>query len=81
MTRVIADESLKAKLKNFSESLEICDESGKVIGHFEPVLDAKKLREIYDRAKTQFIEEELEEARRRPVWYTTAEVLERLRSL
>ena len=79
MTRVIADEGLKARLKDFSESLEICDESGHVLGYFQPVMIHD--REIYDWAKKEFTEEELELARQSTEWYTTEEVLEHLRSL
>ena len=81
MTRVIADEGLKAKLKDFSEGLEICDASGKLVGYFQPILNPNDHRELYDWAKAQFTEEELELARKDPVMYTTAEVLEYLRSL
>ena len=79
MTRVIADEGLKAKLKDFSEYLEICDESGRIVGCFQPM--PVHDREIYDWAKAAFTNEEIELAKQDPVMYTTAEVLEYLRSL
>lgn len=81
MTRLIADEQLKARLAGFAETVEICDESGQVVGHFQPVEAPVSEREIYDWAKTAFTEEELEEGRNSPIWYTTQEILERLRSL
>jgi hypothetical protein len=83
MTRVIADQGLKAKLKDFSESLEIYDESGKIVGYFQPLPVPIHDREIYDWAKAEFAkdEAELEKARQDPVMYTTQEVLEHLRSL
>ncbi len=65
MTSVIADEGLKSKLKGFSESLEIRDESGSVVGYFQPA--PINDHEIYERAKAEFTEEELEAARRDPV--------------
>jgi hypothetical protein len=83
MTRVIADEGLKARFKDFAESLEIYDESGKCVGYFQPAPVPNHDREIYDWAKAEFAkaEQELEEARQDTVMYTTQEVLERLRSL
>jgi hypothetical protein len=81
MTRVIADEGLKARLKDFSESLEICDESGNLVGYFQPLPTPIHDREIYDWAKKEFTEEELERARQSTEWYTTEQVLEYLRSL
>lgn len=81
MTRVIADENWKAGLRSFAEPLGICDESGRILGFFQPAIDPETLREVYDWAKTAFTEEELEEARRSTVWYTTGQVLGHLRSL
>ena len=49
MTRVIADEGLKAKLKDFTEGLEIYNESGKFVGFFRPV--PVEDREVYERGK------------------------------
>ena len=83
MTRVIADEGLKARLKDFAESLEIVDDSGRVLGLFQPLPSPIHDREMYDWAKAEFAKDEaaLEEARQSPIWYTTAEVLEQLRAL
>jgi hypothetical protein len=79
MTRVIADQGIKVKFKDFSEVLEVCDESGKLVGYFQPV--PVHDREVYDWAKAEFAKEDLTEARQSTVWYTTEEVLEHLRSL
>ncbi len=81
MTRVIADEHLKDRLKSSEEQLEICDENGRILGVFQPILHPDNHRELYDWAKAQITEEELERARNSPKWYTTAEILEHLRSL
>jgi hypothetical protein len=37
MTRVYLDESLRTKLFNLQQPLEICDETGKVVGLFAPM--------------------------------------------
>jgi hypothetical protein len=71
MTRVIADEPLKDRLKSSIEPLEICDEAEEVFGLFRPFPDPNNLREVSDWAKTAFTEQELEEARRSTVWDTT----------
>jgi hypothetical protein len=39
MTKVIVDEVLRTKLHNLTEPLELCDESGRVLGQVFPVLD------------------------------------------
>lgn len=79
MTRVIADDGLKARLKDFSEPLEICDEAGRILGFFHPgdVHDP----EVLAWADSVMSQQELERARRSTVTYTTAEVLAYLRSL
>ncbi len=79
MSRIIADEALKARFKGFSEHLEIRDESGRLLGFFlpGPVHDP----EVYAWAKANITEEEVELARQSPEWFTTGEVLEYLRSL
>ena len=79
MTRVIADENLRVGLKSFAEPLEICDESGRILGFFHP--GAVDDPEALAWADSVITEEELERARQSKVWHTTEEVLERLRNL
>ncbi len=79
MTRVIADDGLKARLKDFSEPLEICDEAGRILGFFHPgAVDSPGSLAWTD---ALFTEEELERARRDTGRHTTAEVLEYLKGL
>jgi len=40
MTTVVIDAVLRSKLGNLAESVQIEDESGRVLGHFLPILDA-----------------------------------------
>jgi len=77
MTRVIVDASLQVKLPQLDSSFEFCDESGRTLGYYVPAPD--QLRELYDWAKAQFTDEEVERARREPGELTTAEVLARLK--
>jgi hypothetical protein len=39
MTRVVVDEILRTKLHNFLEPIELCDESGQVVGRVFPSPD------------------------------------------
>jgi len=39
MTRVIVDPVTRAKLVNVRQPLELCDDSGNVLGQFIPVVD------------------------------------------
>jgi len=75
MTRVIVDEVLRNKLLNFSEPLDLCDETGQVLGHVFPAVDPSE----YELVEPPISEEELrrrEQSTERR--YTTAEVLEHL---
>jgi len=37
MERITVDQTLRTKFGDFQKSLEVCDEAGKVLGHFTPV--------------------------------------------
>jgi len=78
MTRIIVDETLRKKLHNLSEPLDLCDESGRVLARLTPLADLSQ----YEPWEPTFSEEELrrqEEAKEKR--YTTAEVLARLEKL
>lgn len=78
MTRVIVDEMLRNKLLNFSHPLELCDETGRVLGRVIPTVDLSQ----YEPLEPQVSEEELdrrEQANEKR--YTTAEVLAYLEKL
>jgi hypothetical protein len=74
MTRVTVDSMLMGRLLNLSEPLELCDESGQVLGRFFPnqVPDDPALRE------PQITEEEIRRRLQSTTWYSTPEVLARL---
>jgi hypothetical protein len=76
MNKVILDESLRSKLQNLETELEFCDESGCTLGYFLPSVERDRL--LYDRARAQITDEELERRRQEPGGRTTAEVLARL---
>jgi hypothetical protein len=83
MIKVLLDPSVRAKLHNLDGELELCDETGRTLGHFLPADRYVDL--LYDRARTEFgNEKELEEARRevRAVGgFTTAEAIAHLESV
>ncbi len=78
MTKILLDETLRGKLNNLSQPLELCDESGRVVARVFPVVDLSE----YEPWEPPISEEE---SRRREQSnekrYTTAEVLEHLRKL
>jgi hypothetical protein len=78
MTRVLLDATLRSKLHNLSHPLELCDDSGRVVGRVFPTLDLSQ----YEPLEPQVSEEELdrrEQANERR--YTTVEVLAHLEKL
>jgi hypothetical protein len=70
------DASLHVKLPQVDSSFEFCDKSGRTLGFYVPAPD--RLRPLYDWARAEFTEEEIDRARREPRGLTTAEVLTRL---
>jgi hypothetical protein len=58
MIKLTVDQSLRAKLHDFDERLEICDESGNVLGYFSPVVDPS----LYEGVDAPASDEELRQA-------------------
>jgi hypothetical protein len=82
MNKVILDEALRSKLNGLNTEMELCDETGKTVGHFLPPEVYREL--IYAWAKTQDTDEEIAQAKREvreQGGLTTAEVLAHLESL
>lgn len=78
MTRVIIDETLRAKLYNLSEPLVLCDQQGQVFGHFVPAVELSQWEPISPGVS----EEELDRrARSNEHRYSTAEVLAHLHGI
>jgi hypothetical protein len=74
MTRVILDATTRAKLPGeLGEALEICDESGRLLGHYTPVTDSAE-REF---EMPPLSDEELQRRLKEPS-FSTAEVLAHL---
>jgi hypothetical protein len=75
MTRVVVDDALRTKLCNLTQPLELCDNSGHVLGHFLP--------DVVDEGREpQIGAEELQRRKQnKGKTYTTAEVLAHLEKL
>jgi hypothetical protein len=78
MTRVIVNETLRSMLHGISEPLELCDESGRVLGRVLPTVDLSQ----YEPTEPQISEEEIERrCQSKGKRYTTKEVLDYLEKL
>ncbi|MSR56943.1 MAG: hypothetical protein EXS05_04645 [Planctomycetaceae bacterium] len=75
MTRVVIDRGVIFKLNELREALELCDESGRLLGYFTPAADP------CERFEPPITEEELRRIENDPRSYTTVEVLAHLKGL
>lgn len=77
MTRIVLDPTLREKLHNLVQPLELCDETGRVLARLLPVYD----RAEYGPLEPQISEEELRRREQSDKWYTTEQVLAHLKNL
>jgi hypothetical protein len=77
MTKVVVDAVLRSKLHDLTEPLELCDESGLVLGRVFPAVDLSQ----YEPWEPSFSEEELRNMGKSEKWYTTEQVLAHLKNL
>jgi hypothetical protein len=78
MTRITVNDALLGQLVGGGMEAEVCDASGRRVGYF---LSDQVYRQLVCRwANAQVSDEELEQCRRESESYSTAEVLDRLRS-
>ena len=76
MTQIILDQSLRTKLHDLNQPLEICDESGKVLARLIPVIDQSSFEPI----EPHLSPDELELRRNEPD-FSTEDLLAHLGSL
>jgi hypothetical protein len=76
MQKITLGKEGRIALDDLKEKVEICDEAGKTVGYFLPAESYRRL--IYDWAKAQVTDEELEAARREPGGSPLAEFLAEL---
>ncbi len=81
MTVLTADDVLLSRLRSVCEPVEIRDKSGKVLGHYTPLLTAEEAAE-YAKLRSLFDLEEAERtlATQRDQGRPLAEILQSLRS-
>jgi hypothetical protein len=60
MDKVTLDQGLREKLNGLDHTIEVCDESGRTVGHFVPDAAYRKL--VYAWLNAQVTDEELERA-------------------
>jgi hypothetical protein len=78
MRKIVIDSYLRSILQGVNQPAELCDESGRVLGHFVPTGDLSQ----YEPRGPQVSDEELERrSKAEEKCYTTAEVLAYLEQL
>jgi hypothetical protein len=77
MTRILLDSAMRDRLAEVDTCAELCDESGRSLGHFIPAVDPR----LYQRIEIPFSEDELAAAELEKDAYSSAEVLRRLHEL
>jgi hypothetical protein len=76
MSKVILDDAMRAKLAGFREPVEMCTSDGRTIGHFVP--SDEFIRSVYDWAKSEVTDEELDRVSRETGGSTLQEIKKRL---
>jgi hypothetical protein len=78
MTRVLVDATLRSKLHDLAQPLELCDDEGRVLGRFLPTIDPS----LYEGLESPLSREELQRRKQsKGKTYSTAEVLKHLEKL
>ena len=72
MSKVTLDPQLRGKLNGLNEQLELCDETGKTLGHFLP--DNVYRRLLYAWVNAQITDEELQRAAEEPLGRPLADI-------
>jgi hypothetical protein len=78
MTQIILDSAVLNRLNNLTQSVELCDVSGKVVGRFIPRIDMSEWEAVSPAASEEELDRREQAGEKR---YTTAEVLARLEKL
>ena len=77
MNHVVASGALLDELGELNEPVALCDDDGQPLGFVVP--SSSRQRKLYDWAKREFTDAEIEKARAESGGLTTAEVLRGLR--
>jgi hypothetical protein len=76
MTKVVVDDALAKQFVEPQSCVELCDKSGKVLGHCYPVVDEDDA--LYAQFKCPFSEEELQRRESAPGGSSLAEFWQRM---
>ncbi len=76
MTKVTIDSSLRTKLNGLDQQMELCDETGRTLGHFLPADVYREMLVTWSKARAS--DEELDRRMREPGACSLAEIWERL---
>lgn len=76
MTQILVDATLRSRLYDLKQPLELCDDSGKVLARLIPVPDPSQ----YELIEPHISDEELQRRRQEPD-FSTAELLAYLEKL
>lgn len=76
MVRLTVDDALRKKLGDLSVPVELCDDMGRVLAHVVPC----PATDEYELHEPPMEERELQRRENSNTWYTTEQVLERLRA-
>lgn len=77
MQKITIDRATREKLAAARGPVRLCDETGRVIGHFTPFADPS----MYEGVDAPISEEELRRREQETERYTTREVLDHLKQL
>jgi hypothetical protein len=61
MSKVILDDDLRAKLNGLTETVEVCESTGRVLGFFVP--RDEYLKDLYAKARAAVTDDEIERLR------------------
>ncbi len=67
MVRLTVDAETRAKLRDLSEQLELCDESGRLLGFFDPVDDPSVYEGVDSSVSPEELDRRSREERGRPL--------------
>ena len=79
MTRLVVDAQTTEKLRGVTESLELCDEAGNVLGTFRPSENSPAFRAWLKTLDHGLSEEEVQRRISSPDKLSTEQVVQRLR--
>lgn len=78
MTQIIVDPGLSKQLHGLGQAVELCDQSGKILGRFVPAIDLAEWEALTPGVSEEELDRRSHSSDKR---YSTAEVMKHLESL